>query len=225
VVIPVRNNSPVQLEITWGAREEELDDRDRLIPEQALGLGPADVQEMESLVPQAQLSVGSGVVGKGAAGPGVALYLQVAEHLLQDTAALIALAAGVRSVIARVSARRGDLPTIGDPSGLAVAAVASVTDQFRERLLETRYVGTFPITASAAVGTDRRDIWAVCFSAGEEGYGLVIFVSPAGTCLGAVSVPAETYFDGREWRDRSTDDLIAWWETESAPGWPGTHRR
>ncbi len=144
----------MRLEFIWVAREPEVEDHGaRVVPERAVALAGDDLTELQALAPDGvTLTTGSGTVGKGAAGPGVALYLDVAEHVLNEGVSLIALAAAVKAIVGRVNTRRNSVPTISDPTSLAVAAVAAAPDEVRDQIRVARYVQTVPITANPGWG-------------------------------------------------------------------------
>jgi hypothetical protein len=190
----------MRLVLTWVARDEEVERGGAVVVvERAVGLSGEDLAEMQALAPEGvSLETEQGVVGKGAAGPGVSLVV-VLEHILNDTASMIALAMFVKMLIGRVSRRRSSPPSISEPSALAVAALAAAPDEILGRARAGRFVHTVPVNTGGLSGTDARDIWAACWSLDTECSALLIFVSPAGMYLGSSIVPAQIYFDGSSW--------------------------
>jgi hypothetical protein len=187
---------PVQLRATWGAFESELEN-EVVALSHARGFDKASLAQARREL-KADVSLEPGSVGKGAAGYGISLVVQVAEHVLTDMAALLALGAALRNVIRRVSATRDRAPAVLDE--IALAAVAA--DEIADRLAEARWVGTVPITARPGVGTDDRDVWAVCFS-DASGLAIVVFVSPSGAVLSVQDVRPLMWWDGTQWRTGS----------------------
>ncbi len=175
--------------MTWGLGGGDAGD-----PAEALGLSPSEIDDLTKDFPQGtRLSLRRGSVGKGAAGTGAAIIFELAEHILNDTASLIAVGLALRAVIRRTR-ERGRVNPTADAEALGPLAAA---EGGATRLLGTRFVGVVPITASVlpgtthpAAGTDARDIWAACFQQ-ESRDGIVIFMSPTGLRLGIVGVPAE----------------------------------
>lgn len=154
-----------------------------------------------------RFSAEGGSIGKGAAGTGVALVLEMAEHVLNDAASLAALGALLRAAVKRVSARRKRGPAVASPDALAALAAYHARESLPD---EARYVKTVLLNGDPGMGTDERDVWAVCFA---EHFQLahVIFTSPTGLGLGYVRVPTEWYVEGGELRTRGEADIAAWW--------------
>lgn len=195
----------MRLKLTWGISGEEADGLGELE-----GLAPDDLDDLHSLVPDARFGVEAGSVGKGAAGYGAALIVEV-ERVLTDLASLAAVGGVLWKVIERIAKKRHSHPTVEDPLTLATLGAARLGGEVVDSMAGCRYVSTVPITAAAGMGTDARDIWAACFSCDVSGSGLVIFLSPSGTCLGSVSVPAEMHFGEGTWRTRSVAEIAEWW--------------
>lgn len=87
-------------------------DADMVVIPRAVGLQADDIAELQREVPQGSISVESGSFGKGAAGSGVALVLEIAEDVLNDAGSAIAVGEVVRRVMKRVSARRNREPAV-----------------------------------------------------------------------------------------------------------------
>lgn len=195
-----------RLEITWGVSEEEYES------DTPTGLSPLDLQDLHSLAPEGtRLGVQPGSVGKGAAGYGTTLLIDLAIGV---TGGLIVEAGKVAwKMIKEISSRRGgESPEISDPFSLGVVAAGAVSPAIQETLVGCRYRATVGITGSVGAGTDARDIWAACFDG--DGYAVVIFVSPSGLCLGTVKVPAEFALVDDEWKQRTPDDIAEWWRED-----------
>lgn len=147
-------------------------------------------------------------MGKGASGSGVALVLEVAEHVVNDTASLLAVGEVLRRIIKRTSERRGRTPSILDP----VALGAVVTTYVADHVDAVGQPWVAPLNVDPGIGTDARDVWAASFD--DPGAGLlhVVYLSPSGLGLGYVRVPVEAYFDGDEYRYRRPDEIARWWQ-------------
>lgn len=199
----------MRLTATWRAVPGRETDGDVVFLDRAEGLQPQDLQDLRVDAP-GEFSADEGTFGKGASGAGVALVLELAEHVINDAASLIAIGAVLRAAIKRVSHRREQQPAVVDP--VALAALAA--DEFRESLEGAYYYKTVPLNLYEGVGTDERDVYACVFEQ-ADGVVHVIFMSPTGLCLGSVRVPAEMYVgDGGEVITRSAEDIAAWWDGE-----------
>jgi hypothetical protein len=196
----------LELTITWSALESETDG-DLVLLNRVEGLQPDDLEDLQAATDLGTFSVGHGSVGKGASGSGVALVFDVAEHIVNDTAGLIALGAALRAAIRWVAERRKRPPAIVSPEALAALAA----DRASRDLTGTRYVKTVPLNVSEGVGTDERDVWAACFDQDDGGVVHVVFMSPSGLVLGQVRVPTEMYFDGGDIHVRTEADVRSWW--------------
>jgi hypothetical protein len=145
----------MRLEILWGAEQDELDG-DQLMVERATAFAAEDLAEM-NVLPDVAVSVGDGSIGKGAAGTGVALILEVAEHVVADVASLIGIGYALRDLIRRVSGRRGREPA--GASALSLAALAAAETPAIAADPDAWYHSrTVPITTDGSVGTDMRDV-------------------------------------------------------------------
>jgi hypothetical protein len=198
----------VRLKITWSAdQHSEIDfvgGGDVVAVSRAVGLTADDLGSQ----PDDRFTVEQGSIGKGSAGTGVGLVLEVAEHVINDAASLAALGALLRAAIKRVSAQRQREPAVANPDALAALAA----DHVRESLpSEARYVKTVLLNGDPHTGTDQRDVWAVCFA---EDFQLahVICMSPTGLALGYVRVPTEWYFEDGDLKTRDEADITAWWD-------------
>jgi hypothetical protein len=200
----------VRLEVIWGVTEPETDG-DVVYLDRVVGFGPTDIEALRGQLAEGRLTVEPGGVGKGASGPGVALVLEVAEHVVNDVAGLIGVGLALRQAIRRISERRGRSPAIANEQALGALAAAEAANQ----LTGARYVHTVPLNVDPGVGTDERDVWAACFDRWDVGLVHVIFMSPSGLVLGQVRVPAEAFMDGAEYRMRSPQDIERWWSNEA----------
>jgi hypothetical protein len=198
----------MEMTVTWLAQAGTETDGDRVFVDDAEGLRAADLEELRAVTGLDGLSVRDGSVGKGAAGPGIALVFEIGEHVVNDLASLIALGVALRAAIRWVSGRRRRQPAITSPEAMAALAA----DHARDELTGSYYVKTVPLNVSEGVGTDERDVWAACFDRPQRGTVHIVFLSPSGRVLGHVQVPAELYFDGTDIRRRSDDELRGWWK-------------
>ena len=173
------------------------------------GMTDVEIQDASAAFPsEATITAEVSSQGKGASAPGVAIVVEL-ERFGTDVASLIAIGSALFAIIACVKRRFKREPVVEDPTTLGALAAASA----RHDLTGMRYVGTVPITAYPGIGTDRRDIWAACFEGSEEeGTATLLFVSPAGTSLGLVSVPSEMFLTDEGWQTRSTEDIRQWWQ-------------
>ncbi len=131
-----------------------------------------------------------------------------------DGATLIVLGSALRKLIESVRKKVHNHAVVEDPNTLGAIAIAATQDCdpiAEVDLEELRYISTVPITAYPGMGTNAGDIWAACFRT-ESNDAVVVFISPDGTWLGRVSVPAEYYFDEEhQARQRSPDEIREWW--------------
>jgi hypothetical protein len=198
----------VRLTVTWPAdqhTEIDFDGRGDVVAlSRAAGLTAEDLEALKD----ERFTAEAASIGKGAAGTGVGLVLEMAEHVINDAASLAALGALLRAAIKRVSARRKRGPAVVSPDALSALAADHAGDSLPT---EARYVKTVLLNGDEGMGTDERDVWAVCFA---EDFQLthVIFMSPTGLALGYVRVPTEWYVEGDELGTRSEEDIAAWWE-------------
>lgn len=171
-------------------------------------MSEADLESARSAFP-GEATIGAEVSsqGKGASGPAIAVVVEL-ERVLTDAGSLIATGTALFALIHRVRRRFNRDPVVEDSNTIgALAAASSHAD-----LTGYRFVDTVPITARPGVGTDARDIWATCFAGSDKvGDAVVVFMSPTGTCLGEVRVPAEMYFADDGWRRRGPEDIRIWW--------------
>ena len=198
----------MKFSVTWGADRSETDG-DTVDVECAVGLSGRDLDELRNeLATGQQLRVESGSVGKGASGPGVAVILDVAEHVINDAAGLLAIGEALRRIIRRTSERRGRSPSILDADALGAVATTYVTDH----LDDVGQPWVVPLNVSPGVGTDERDVWAAAFDDLSGGQLHVVFLSPSGLGLGYVRVPIEAFIDDSgTYRFRTAEDVAHWW--------------
>ena len=100
----------MRFELTWGASDEEVTHLER-----AEGLTSGDLEELSELLPDGRFEVAAGSVGKGAAGYGVALLIDV-ERAVADLASLAAIGGLLWKIIDRISRK---LPGLGDRNARA----------------------------------------------------------------------------------------------------------
>jgi hypothetical protein len=208
-------------EVRWGDRRfanrpigEEIDLRS------AFELTESDLVELldalhEETEGDASLDARVSSTGKGAAGPAIALALEVG-HVAGGVAGLYKLGRFLTKAIIRIRERLNHDPVIEDPDTLGALAAVVILDSdgsTADALQEYQYIGTVPVTASPGMGTDARDIWASCFVCPPDiGGAAVVFMSPSGLSLGSVRVPFEMYLKPKEgWQQRSVRDIALWW--------------
>lgn len=196
----------MKLSAVWGVAEDETDG-DRVDLDSLDGLRPADLADLERDLELGPLTVAPGSVGKGASGPGAALIIEVAERVLNDTASLLALGAGLHALIQRVTARRKKPPAILDANALGSLAAHYARDVAGHM----RYVKTVALNVQEEIGTDELDVWAACFDDSDAGAVLVVFLSPTGMWLGQVRVPTELYVEDERLHRRSAEEIATWW--------------
>jgi hypothetical protein len=147
------------------------------------------VDEAQQRDPAATVSVQPGSTGKGAAGPGIELVLQVAEDVLNDGASVFAWGTVLWAIIRRVRRRGNRRVQAQDPKTIGFLA-ASAKPNHEHRLAGAELVTTVCLTGGGPdMGTDLRDIWATSFLL-PSGDVWVLFSAPDGGILGEVTVPA-----------------------------------
>jgi len=182
--------------------------------EEVVGFRSSDLEEIRGMAPsEVSVSFGPGSVGKGAEALGVTLLIDTLV-VMGGINTLIQFGGYARRVIDWMRDKTGAQPTISDPTTLGAVAAASVEGSMRARLDGSSFLGTVPITASVGAGTDARDIYAAIF--GGEDFAIVIFMSPTGMVLGTVAVPAQMGYEGGEWRERTPEEIAAWWPESSS---------
>jgi len=186
----------------WPVESGEIVDSDTYVFDMssAVGLSPAELAELRDLLPAgATIEARSRGIGKGATAPALAVIVTV-ERIATDGASLIAIGATLHQVIGRLRRKRKRTQLTEDGTTMAALGAASVGD----RVVGMRYVRTVPLLASPGVGTDERDVWGAVFVSTErDGEGVLLLLSPSGTCLGVVPLEAELRFDGEQWRRRA----------------------
>ena len=154
------------------------------------GLREQDLPEVQELLPGTVLSTEPGEVGRGAAGPGATLVVEVIERVGNDGASLLALGTALLAVIHRLRSRHGRTVNLDDPETVAAIAAAQVPT-LRDRLTGSRFISSTRLGGGdPGMGTDVRDVWVSTFTA-DDGWWLMLFSSPTGLVLGDVAVPAE----------------------------------
>jgi hypothetical protein len=198
--------SDSRIAITWGADPRELEG-DQLIVARAIGFSPEDLEDV-TVPPGIGIRIEEASVGKGASGTGVGLILEIAEHIINDAAGLIALGYFARSMIDKVSNRRGRQPADASPTALAALAAAE-TPSLVEAPEGWYHARTVPLTTDGSCGTDMRDVWASAFVDESRGVVHVVFSSSTTRQLGVAVVGQEWFFDGSAGRIRSDAELAA----------------
>lgn len=210
-----------ELRLTWPLPEEWTIEQDRVgrdphdVVDQAPGFTASDLDDLRNALGGGSIdvSVSPASIGKGASGYGVTVAVTILS-VAGGISGLLHLGEYALKAITTIRTRTGSSPTIHDPDTLGAVAAASAKAHAPFDLTGCHYVGTVPITARPEAGTDARDIYAACFDG--EGFAGVIFMSPSGTVLGTITVPAEYGFEEGEWRHRSAEELAAWWRRAAA---------
>lgn len=192
----------MELRVTWAPSAAETDG-DTVFVERIIGfdaLGDLDLPR------GLRANLGVGGYGKGASGLGAALVLDVAEHVVNDTAGLIGIGYALKALVDRISGRRGSPPQGADAECLA--ALASVrAEAVTKRPEDWFHTRTVPLTTDGLSGTDVRDVWASCFLNETIGFVQVVFMSSTTTYLGTAAVATEWWFDGSQGAIRNDEDL------------------
>jgi hypothetical protein len=194
----------MRLEVVWAPEHSELDG-DIVHVDRAIGLDRdvlSDVNAPEGTV----LTVGDAAYGKGAAGTGVALILEVAEHAVNDVASLIGIGYALRALITTVSKRRERPPVGASAETLAAIAAAKASDVVASPG-DWYHARTTPLTTDGSAGTDIRDVWVSAFANEAQGRVYAVFSSSTTRYLGSAVVPTEWWFDGADGVVRTDDQL------------------
>lgn len=198
--------SDARVVITWGAGPDEMEG-DELIVARATGFAPEDLEDITA-PPGVGISVEEASVGKGASGTGIGLVLEIAEHVINDAASLIALGYFARSLISKIANRRGNQPANASPTALAALAAAE-TSSLVDAPHGWYHARTVPLTTDGSSGTDMRDVWASAFVDDSRGVIHVVFSSSTTRQLGVAVVGREWFFDGAAGHIRSDAELAA----------------
>jgi hypothetical protein len=205
----------IELEIRWPSGEHaDVPIGAPLDVLEVTGLTQAETESLLGGVSgRTRITARSSSQGKGASGAAFAVVVEV-ERFATDAATLIVLGSALRRLIKAVARKVNPQPVVEDPNTLGAIAAAENQDRdpFGDNELEgLRYISTVPVTAYPGSGTDARDIWATCFLT-ESNDAVVVFVSPSGTWLGRVRVPAEYYIDtDRQLVQRTGEEIRDWW--------------
>ena len=139
--------------------------------------------------PAATVSVRQGSTGKGAAGPGIELVLNVVQAVLNDGASVFVWGTMLRAGIGWVRGRGDRRVQVQDPKTLGFLA-ASAKPDYEHRLAGAVLGTTVCLTGGGqGMGMDLRDVWATSFLL-PSGDVWVLFSAPDGGILGEVTVPA-----------------------------------
>lgn len=176
--------------ITVGLANEEYEDG-LADPDRVVGLRPQDLPELEELWPAAKLSTRPGDIGKGASGPGATLVIETIERVVNDGGSLIGWGTLLWQTIKHLKRRRADRSVnLDDPRTIAAVGAARAPG-LHARLAEASFQDCFTVTGGGPqMGTDLRDVWQAVFLT-DDGWVLIIFMSPSGLVLGEVAVPSE----------------------------------
>ncbi|SRR6266540_482705 len=183
-------------------------------------LSPEDLAEIELLVPESRPTTEPGEVGVGAAGFGIVVVLQVAEHIVNDLGSWVGLGLALRELIKwRVTKTKRSV-TVTDEKTLGAIAASALPSAWLEDLSVTDYQGSQPLFGRAPpgpnwIGTDERDMWVATFK--RPGDAIFIYLSPTGTVLAYVRVPSQTFYNGVDWVSRTQDEvaeLFRRWNTD-----------
>lgn len=137
------------------------------------------------------LSTEPGEVGRGAAGPGATLVIEVIERVVNDGGSLLAWGTDfLLPVIGWLRRRHGRTVNLDDPGTVAAVAAAQVPT-LHDRLAGSRFISSTRLGGGdLGAGTDVRDVWVSTFAT-DDGWWLMLFSSPTGLVLGDVAVPGE----------------------------------
>lgn len=162
------------------------------------GLREQDLPGLRELLPGARLSTRPGEVGKGTAGPGATLVIEVVERITNDGASLLNWGTALLGAIGWLRTRHRRQVNLDEPRTIAAVAAAQLPS-LHERIAGSYFVTSVCLTGGGtSVGTDLRDVWASSYVT-TDGWVLVIFSSPSGLVLGHAAVPSE--WSGQEVRD------------------------
>lgn len=191
--------------ITVGLDEGEYDGQFIDIT-RVFGLRKDDLLELSRLLPGARLSAEPGEVGKGAAGPGATLVVEVLERVVNG-ASFLAWGGALLAAIKWLRTRHNKRPNLDEPRTIAAVAAAQ-QPLLHDQLAGSWFAMSVCLTGGGAgIGTDARDVWASSFVT-SDGRVLVLFSSPTGLVLGHAMVPSE--WDGDSLR--SPQDVVRQFE-------------
>jgi hypothetical protein len=193
-----------RFEVLWSVEASELGPEENVLWERLSGFDDAAVASEPC--DGVRVGVVEGYHGKGAAGTGVGLALEVAEHVVNDLAGLIALGVAARGLIVKVSARRGRSPQVANHLMLQALAAAS-TNVLNEAPDDWVAVRTVPLTTDGLSGTDLTDVWVSVFEQPAESRLCLVFMTPTTRYLGTVLVGKAWHFDGENGHDRTDEQL------------------
>lgn len=190
--------------VVWGVHETEIDAGERVRVGTAAALTASD---LASIAVPAGVSVRacSRSIGKGASGPGIGV---VFEHVLNDTASLIAVGVAIRQAAAWISGKRRARPA-GAGRGALTAVAASSSVEVSTTPDDWFHTRTVPLTTDGGSGTDMRDVWASAFTNDRLGLVQTVFSSSTTRHLGSVTVGNEWWFDGTRGQIRTDEQLAA----------------
>lgn len=143
------------------------------------GLTPEELPVLAEGLIDLPLVVRPGEVGKGAAGPGIDLFVQVAERAMNDGASLAAYGTLLWQLVKRVKARQDHTLAVQDPATIGALAVGSDPSNV-DRLAGASVMPTVCLTGGGpGMGTDSRDVWVTPVVLQDERV-WAIFSSPSG---------------------------------------------
>lgn len=175
--------------ITTMLHDDEYDGS-RVDVSRVAGFRAEDLPAVQELLPEAVLSTESGEVGRGAAGPGATLVIEVIERIGSDGGWLLEWGKALLPVIRRLRKAHGRTVNLDDPATVAAVAAAQVPT-FHDRLTGSSFISSARLGGGGSeTGTDSRDVWISTFAT-DDGWWLMLFSSPTGLILGEVAVPAE----------------------------------
>lgn len=202
------NELVVTFSVNWNGGEM---DEDSVQLDRVPGLQPRDLREVERDL-DANVRVGPGSVGVGAAGPGIELIIAYLS-IPADVLALTQIGRGLLEVIRRVRARRERRVVVSHGPTLAALATAQLPPQAATAMAGMRYASCRNLSGLEPpnwVGTDDRHVWMVTFEHPTDGTMGVVFMSPSATVLGWNVIPVAIYYNGDDWVSRSPDDVEKW---------------
>ncbi len=184
----------MELRLTFGVANDEYDGA-AVDVERIAGFTSADVDALQDELLRQGLGgavhIEPGSIGKGAAGPGVQLVVEIGERVLNDGASVLAWGGALWALVRKVGrSRKLRRLTVQQPEAIGALALAAAPRT--PGGLQGSHIGhSVCLTGGGpAMGTDSRDLWATPVTL-EFGDIWVLFSSPSGLVLGDVTVPLE----------------------------------
>lgn len=195
--------------ITFGVEDDtEETDSDVVRLDRVAGLDATALRKIEQIT-GASAHVRAGDVGVDASGPGIELWLTFAS-VPDDIFALAEIGQGIRRVIAKVRRHRDRTVVISHGPTFAALAAASLPPDVAHQFDGMTFSSCRNLSGAEPpnwTGTDDRHIWVAMFQHPTSGLAGFVFMAPSGERLGQVVVPYRVYWDGDEWRRRTSEEL------------------